>query len=109
VRDAIVLHRYRDGFALPSKGRFEWSLGPGAAVLREDRTAPVRAVRGALRAPAEPHFFRVGSLGNEFSATASIVDLGSGDVLCSTTNVRECRHRADTLDTVKRLLRDLPL
>lgn len=111
VRDAIILHRYRDGFALPSKGRFEWSLGPGASVLREDRTATRYALFVELsERRLSPHFFRVGSLGNEFSATASIVDLGSGDVLWfNYERGGSVGTAADTLDTVKRLLRDLPL
>jgi hypothetical protein len=111
VRAAIIMHRYGDGFDLPSKqGRFEWTLGPGASILREDRPAATCALFVELtERRLSRHFVRVGNLGDDFTASASIVDLGSGAVLWF--NHRRdggLGSQAEVLDTVTRLLHDLP-
>jgi hypothetical protein len=110
VRDAIITHRYQNGSALPSMRQFQWSLGPSTAVLGEEGTA----ARYALFVEASErrlsrHFARFGSLGNEFAATASLVDLGTGDLLWfNYERAGNVGTAGDTLSTVRRLLRDFP-
>ncbi len=110
LRSAIVAHRYTDGSALPSKARFEWSLGPGASVLHDDRTAAPYAMFVEMsEARLSRHFVTFGGLANEFTGSASIVDLAAGDIVWFNYERTGAVGTApDALATVKRLLRDLP-
>jgi hypothetical protein len=111
VRAAIVTHRYNPAFRLPSKASFAWSLGSGAAALREDQPTVQHAlfVEISERRPSR-HFVTFGTLANELTGTASVVDLGTGDVLWfNHERSGGLGSAAETQATVKRLLRDLPL
>jgi len=111
LRSAIVTHRYTAGSSLPSKSRFEWSLGPGAAVLHDDdRTgAPYAMFVEMSEARLGRHFVTIGGLANEFTGSASIVDLAAGDIVWFNYERTGAVGTApDALATVTRLLRDLP-
>jgi len=109
VRAAIITHRYGDHFALPSKRRFEWSLGPAASVLGNDTPATHALFVDLSERRLSRHFVRIGSLGDEFAASASVVDLGTGDVVWFNYERSGSVGTAlDALTSVKRLLRDFP-
>jgi hypothetical protein len=110
LRSAIIAHRYTEGWSLPSKARFEWSLGPGASVLRDDRTAAPYAMFVEMSEHRlSRHFVTFGGLANEFSGSASIVDLAAGDIVWFNYERTGAVGTApDALATMKRLLHDLP-
>ncbi len=110
LRSAIVAHRYTDGSSLPSKARFEWSLGRGASVLHDDRAAAPYAMFVEMsEARLSRHFVTFGGLANEFTGSASIVDLAAGDIVWFNYERTGAVGTApDALATVKRLLHDLP-
>jgi hypothetical protein len=113
VQLTVVTHRYAQGQArdLPTKqGRLDWSLGPGAAVLGETTTARWALFLEVSQRRLGGDFVRFGSLGDETTATASVVDLATGDLLWFNHEPSgSLGTAAETLDTVKRLLRDFPL
>jgi len=113
VRSAILRHLFNDVFWLPSKrGRLEWSLGSGASILRDNRgdtryglfveLIERRMSRGWLATSA--------ALGSDrLMGVASLVDLGTGDVLWFNQERGGSLETAnDTLTVLKRLLRDVP-
>lgn len=91
VGGAIVVHKYLPAFALPSKkDTFDWTLGQGVNVLREDygaeyglfilfRDSYASAGRKVMMVGAA--LFGVGIPGGTQVGFASLVDLRSGDIL----------------------------
>lgn len=123
VGGAILVHQYNPGFRLPTKkDKFEWSLGPGVGLLREDynadyglfilirdsyasagriATAIVVAALGGLAAP-----------GGTQVAFASLVDLKTGDILWFNQLINptgDLRDLDPARKAVKALLVDIPL
>jgi hypothetical protein len=123
VGGAILVHQYNPGFRLPTKkDKFDWSLGPGVGLLREDynadyglfifirdsyasagriATAIVVAALGGLAAP-----------GGTQVAFASLVDLKTGDILWFNQLVNptgDLRDLDPARKAVKALLMDIPL
>jgi hypothetical protein len=124
VGEAILRHKYDPKFELPTKkGKFDWTLGPGVSVLREDyeadyalfvfirdtyssaeRTLLSLVFTGLFLFPIHP-----GSIQQGF---ASLVDLHDGDIewfnrLISYTG--DLRSAEPARKTIKNLLVDLPL
>lgn len=113
VRNAILRHQFNVVFRLPSKrGRLEWSLGPGASILRGDRgdSAYGLFVEVIERRMSRGWFATSAALGSDrLVGIASLVDLGTGDVLWFNQERGGSLETAnDTLAVLKRLLRDVP-
>jgi len=113
VRNAIIGHHYNAITYLPSVGdRFAWSLGPAAAVLREDHPAAryalfVEILERYMLGGAVVTWGELGS--DRLLASASIVDLATGDVVWTNFERGGSVGSADeTASVVTRLLRDLP-
>ena len=113
VRNAVVAHEYNVVTYLPSVGdRFAWSLGPGAAVLRDDDPSAryglfVEILERQMLGGALVTFGELGS--DRLLAAASLVDLTTGDVLwLNFERGGSLATAADTTSVVTRLLRDLP-
>ena len=91
VGGAIMLHKYNPMFALPTKkDRFDWTLGPGVAALRESydadyalfiriRDSYTSAGRAALIFGAA--LLGVGVTGGRQEGFASLVDLETGQIV----------------------------
>jgi hypothetical protein len=122
VGGVILTHKYTAGFELPGKGdKFDWGLGRGVNVLREDyntefalfiylRDSYASAGRVAFIIGAA--FFGVGIPAGRQLGFASLVDLETGDVvwfnrLDSATG--DLRTVEPARNAVKALLEDLPL
>ena len=113
VRSAILRYQYNDVFRLPSKrGRLEWSLGSGVSVLRDDcgDTRYGLFVELIERRMSRGGFATSAALGSDrLMGVASLVDLGTGDVLWFNQERGGSLETAgDTLIMLKRLLRDVP-
>ena len=113
VRNAILRHQFNAVFRLPSKrGRLEWSLGPGASILRGDSGDSTYGlfVEVIERRMSRGWFATSAALGSDrLMGNASLVDLGTGDVLWFNEERGGSLETAnDTLTALKRLLRDVP-
>ena len=106
----MVTHRYGHIGDLPTKqGRLDWSLGPGTAVLGETTTARWALFLELSQRRLGGDYVRFGSIGDEVRATASLVDLATGSLVWFNHETSGGLSTAgEALDTVKRLLRDLP-
>jgi hypothetical protein len=124
VGEAILRHKYDPKFELPTKkDKFDWTIGPGVSVLREDYEADYAlfvfirdtyssAGRTLLSLVLTTLFlfpFHPGSIQQGF---ASLVDLHDGDIewfnrLVSYTG--DLRSAEPTRKTINNLLVDLPL
>jgi hypothetical protein len=111
LQATVVAHRYAHSVDLPTKqGRLDWSLGPGAAVLGETTTARWALFLELSQRRLGGDHVRFGSLGDEVTATASLMDLATGNLLWfNHERSGGLGTAADVLDTVGRLLRDVPL
>ena len=123
VSHAILLHSYSgEAYRLPNKaGRFDWSVGPAAAALREghgdpDYTLFVSFVEGHASSGRVAMNVLGALLGGivtgRQTGLASLVDLKTGDVVWFNRNVEsdgDLRTATDALKAVKRLLKELPL
>jgi hypothetical protein len=120
VGNAILTHRYDGRFRLPSmEGRFDWSLGPSAAVLREDAEADyalfVRFIEGHASGGRVAVNVAAAVLGGPIvtgrqTGVASLVDLRTGDILWFNRTIEgsgDLRTRDGALKALKRLLREL--
>jgi hypothetical protein len=122
VGGAIVLHKYLPELQLPTKeGRFDWSLGAGVKVLRE-RTGADYALFVVLRdSYASPGrmalivgaaLLGVGIPGGRQVGFASLVDLGTGDIVWFNRLIDpagDLRQADPARRAVKSLLAELPL
>jgi hypothetical protein len=106
--------------ALPTlRGRFEFTLGPDAAVLAEDRPADCALfvhVRDSYTSPGRGAVVAAlaltGEGGGHLTGLASLVELASGDVLWFShlDSARgDLREAAPAREVVRALLRGLPL
>jgi hypothetical protein len=110
VQATIIAHYQGPGSSLPTKDRLAWSLGPGVSVLHPPGGTTTHAMFVELiERRLSRHFVTIGGLANEFTGTASIVDLATGDVLWfNHERSGGLSTAAETQATVQRLLRDLP-
>ena len=107
VQATIVMHRYTDAFELPTKPRFEWSLGPGASVLGDGAPAQYAMFLDLKEHRPSRHFVNIAGLANQYTGSVSIVDLATGDVRWfNHEKSGDLTTATSTLATVKRLLRD---
>ncbi len=123
VGRTILKHKYISQFALPTKkDKFDWTLGEGATVLREESdaqyglfiqlrdsyTSTGRAVAIFLAAA----LFGVGIPGGQQVGFASLVDLHNGDILWFNrliSGTGDLRTPEPARKAVKQLLTELPL
>lgn len=124
VGGAILTHHFGLGPSLPTKdGKFDWSLGAGTGVLRENFDADyglfifIRdsyASTGRMAAAvvmSALYLFPVNPGGQQIGF-ASLVDLRTGDVLWFNWLARatgDLRKAKPARDTVRDLLTDFPL
>lgn len=122
VGNAILLHKYGTGLlALPSKkDKFDWSLGEGVNILREDfgadyglfiffRDSYASAGRKTMMVVAAVAGISV-PLGRQ-QGFVSLVDLRSGDIVWFNHQVRgtgDLREGEAALQSVRSLLTDFP-
>lgn len=122
VGGAILMHKYLPALALPTKkDAFDWTLGQGVNVLREDygaeyglfilfRDSYASAGRRAMMVGAA--LFGVGIPGGTQVGFASLVDLQSGDILWFNrlfNPAGDLRTPEAARKAVQTLLADLPL
>lgn len=126
VARTIILHHYDTGNRLPTKeGRFEWTVGPGAARLREGNEADYallvmlrdsyssagRAALSVFSALLSPLTGRVVGGGDQVGF-ACLLDLKTGDVLwCNLLHrsTGDLRAAGPARAAVELLLRGWPL
>ena len=123
VGNTILQHYYNAEEKLPTKARFDWTLGPAVAALRaeyecdyalfvlvrDSYASSGRAVLIVLAVLATSGYFV--PKGGQQSAFASLVDLRSGDVVWFNRIKREMgdlRTREAARETVAELLTDFP-
>lgn len=121
VGNSILLHKYTEGNALPSKkDKFDWTLGPSAKVLAEAydadyalfifvRDSYTSAGRVAMQIFAAA--FGVGMPGGVQIGFASLVNLNSGDVVWFNflrDSGGDLRSEKGAIRTVENLLEDMP-
>jgi hypothetical protein len=107
LQATIVMHRYTDGFALPTRPRFEWSLGPGASLLGDGVEAQDAMFLDLKEHRPSRHFVNIAGLANTYTGSVTIVDLATGDVRWfNHEKAGDLTTATSTLATVKRLFRD---
>ena len=124
VWGAILTHQYGFGPSLPTKkGKFDWSLGQGTNVLREDQDAdyglfillrdsyasPGRIVAAAVVSALNLFYVHPGGRQIGF---ASLVDLLTGDIVWFNwleSGTGDLRTDEPARKTVQQLLTDFPL
>ncbi|MFQ5785983.1 MAG: hypothetical protein ACE5H8_14335 [Alphaproteobacteria bacterium] len=122
VGASILLHKYVDRLKLPTmKGRFDWSLGEGARRLGADSGADYAlfvyirdsyASSGRVAAIFAAAFLGVGVRGGTQLGFASLVDLGSGDIVWFNRLISssgDLRKPVPARAAVANLLNDFPL
>jgi hypothetical protein len=122
VGRSILIHKYVQGFELPTKkDRFDWTLGKGARVIRDAtgvdhalfvyaRDSFTSAGRAALIFTAA--LFGVSVPGGHTEAFASLVDLETGDIVwfnIMVTGVGDLREPESATTAIDSLLSDVPL
>jgi hypothetical protein len=108
---AILAHCYNARAHLPSKGgRFEWSLGPGVAALRDGHPAAEYALFLDMVEQELLGMVTLGVFGHDRQiASASLVHLSSGDMLWfNRERGGNLATEADVRSVLARLLRDAP-
>jgi len=117
VGGAVLLHQYVPGLELPSKqGKFDWSLGPGAAAISRSHAADYALfvfVRDSYATAGRVAVIIVGALlgagvpGGSQVGFASVVDLKTGDIVWFNRLVRptgDLRTPDAAAETVKALV-----
>jgi hypothetical protein len=119
VGNAVLVHQYLEGFALPSKGgKFDWSLGPSVAAISRSHQADyalflfVRdsyATAGRVAVIVVAALLGAGVPGGSQVGFASLVDLKTGDIVWFNRLVRpqgDLRTPDAAGETVKALVSD---
>ena len=124
VGGAILMHKYLDALALPTKSnRFDWSLGTEAQTLGESFDADYALFvyfRDTLSSPGRTAAIIATALliggpaigGGEQVGFASLVDLRTGNVVwfnVLASSVGDLREPDQSLDACTGVLTDLPL
>lgn len=122
VGNAVRIHKLLQPYQLPTKeGRFDWSLGPNAARLREAygadyalfffvRDSYASAGRAAMVVALA--IFGVGVPGGRQDGYVSLVDLRSGEIVWFNVVLGQggdLRESGQTQESVKDLLADMPI
>lgn len=122
VGGSILLHKYTPGLALPTKkDRFDWTLGPGVAVLRDTYDADYAlfvffrdsfASGGRVAVIVLAAVLGVGVQGGTQTGFASLVDLRTGNIVWfnrMASGVGDLREPDSARGATENLLEDVPL
>lgn len=122
VGNAIIIHKYIEGFQLPTKAdEFDWGLGEGARQLNQGNDADYalflylrdsHASAGRVAFIAAVAVLGVYAPGGTQQGFASLVDLRSGDIIWFKRLFRQSgdlRNFGGAMETVTILLDGLPL
>lgn len=120
VGQSIIVHEFINGLKLPSKGEFQWTLGPEVSALKQNNDADYAlfvfmrdsySSSGRIALQLAAALFGVGLQGGTQVGFASLVDLKSGDIIwfnemASTTGDLRTAESADS--AISYLLDGLP-